>query len=56
MEILDLGDVKAVTRKLVNDTISVKKTGYKDWSRKMKVSGGSSVRLNAELEKTTSPN
>jgi len=32
-------------------TISVKKTGFKDWERKMKVSGGSSVRLNAELEK-----
>lgn len=32
-------------------TITVKKTGFKDWERKMKVSGGSSVHLNAELEK-----
>jgi hypothetical protein len=32
-------------------TISVKKAGFKDWERKMKVSGGSSVHLNAELEK-----
>jgi hypothetical protein len=32
-------------------TITVKKAGFKDWERKMKVSGGSSVRLNAELEK-----
>jgi hypothetical protein len=31
--------------------IAVKKTGFKDWERKMKVSGGSSVHLNAELEK-----
>lgn len=34
-------------------TISVKKTGFKDWERKLKVSGGSSVHLNAELEKLT---
>lgn len=34
--------------------VSVKKAGFKDWARKMKVSGGSSVRLNAELEKLTS--
>lgn len=33
-------------------TIAVKKTGFKDWERKMKVNGGSSVRLNAELEKS----
>jgi PEGA domain len=32
-------------------TIAVKKAGFKDWERKMKVSGGSSVPLNAELEK-----
>ena len=32
-------------------TIAVKKPGFKDWERKMKVSGGSSVHLNAELEK-----
>lgn len=31
-------------------TISVKKKGFKDWERKLKVSSGSSVRLNAELE------
>ncbi len=36
-------------------TIAVKKTGFKDWERKMKVSGGSSVRLNAELEKLATP-
>jgi len=35
-------------------TITVKKTGFKDWERKMKVSGGSSVHLNAELEKLAS--
>lgn len=33
-------------------TIAVKKAGYKDWERKLKVSAGSSVRLNAELEKS----
>ncbi len=32
-------------------TVTVKKTGFKDWGRKLKVSGGSSVHLNAELEK-----
>jgi hypothetical protein len=32
-------------------TVLVKKTGFKDWGRKLKVSGGSSVHLNAELEK-----
>ena len=32
-------------------TITVKKTGFTNWERKMKVSGGSSIRLNAELEK-----
>jgi hypothetical protein len=32
-------------------TVSVKKAGFKDWERKLKVSGGSSVHLNAELEK-----
>jgi PEGA domain-containing protein len=32
-------------------TVAVKKTGFKDWQRKLKVSAGSSVRLNAELEK-----
>ena len=31
--------------------VSVKKSGFKDWERKLKVSGGSSVHLNAELEK-----
>jgi hypothetical protein len=31
-------------------TVTVKKTGFKDWERKMKVSGGSSVHLNAQLE------
>lgn len=32
-------------------TITVKKPGFKDWERKMKVTSGSSVHLNAELEK-----
>jgi len=32
-------------------TITVKKTGFTNWEKKMKVSGGSSVHLNAELEK-----
>ena len=31
--------------------IAVKKAGFKDWERKMKVSGGSNVHLNAVLEK-----
>jgi hypothetical protein len=36
-------------------TVSVKKAGFKDWQRKLKVSSGSSVHLSAELEKTTTP-
>lgn len=32
-------------------TIKVKKAGFKDWERSLKVSAGSSVHLNAELEK-----
>jgi hypothetical protein len=36
-------------------TVSVKKVGFKDWSRKLKVSSGSSVHLNAELEKAGTP-
>jgi len=32
-------------------TISVKKSGFKDWERKLQVSAGSNVHLNAELEK-----
>jgi hypothetical protein len=36
-------------------TVTVKKAGFKDWERKLKVSGGSSVRLNAELEKVVTP-
>lgn len=32
-------------------SVVVKKTGFKDWERKLKVSAGSSVHLNAELEK-----
>jgi hypothetical protein len=30
---------------------TVKNAGFKDWERKMKISGGSSIHLNAELEK-----
>jgi hypothetical protein len=37
-------------------TISVKKNGFKDWERKLKVSGGSSVHLAAEMEKAANPN
>ncbi len=36
-------------------TVTVKKTGFKDWERKLKVTSGSSVRLNAELEKIATP-
>jgi hypothetical protein len=36
-------------------TITVKKSGFKDWERKLKLSSGSSIRLNAELESTTNP-
>lgn len=36
-------------------TFTVKKTGFKDWERKMKVSGGSSIHLNAALQKTDMP-
>jgi hypothetical protein len=32
-------------------TVTVKKAGFRDWERKLKVTGGSSVHLNAELEK-----
>jgi hypothetical protein len=35
-------------------TVSVKKSGYKDWQRTLKVSGGSSLHLNADLERATS--
>jgi hypothetical protein len=36
-------------------TVSVKKTGFKNWQRTLKVTGGSSVHLNAELEKIQNP-
>lgn len=32
-------------------TVSVKKSGFRDWERKLKVSAGSNIHLNAELEK-----
>lgn len=32
-------------------TVTVKKAGFKDWERQVKVSAGSNVRLNADLEK-----
>ena len=35
--------------------VIVKKAGYKNWERKVKVSAGSSVSLNAELEKGETP-
>jgi hypothetical protein len=31
--------------------VSVKKPGFKDWQKKLKISGGSSIHLSAELEK-----
>ena len=34
-------------------TVAMKKAGYKDWQRTLKVSAGSNVHLNAELEKTS---
>jgi hypothetical protein len=36
-------------------TITVKKAGFKDWQRKLKVSAGSSIHLSAELDKATNP-
>jgi len=36
-------------------TVVVKKAGFKDWVRKLKVSSGSSVHVNAELEKVVNP-
>ena len=36
-------------------TVVVKKSGFKNWERKLKSSAGSSVSLNAELEKTDNP-
>lgn len=36
-------------------SVSVKKVGFKNWERKLKVTAGSSVRLNADLEKTETP-
>ncbi len=35
--------------------ISIKKSGFKDWERTLKVTSGSSVHLNAELEKVAAP-
>lgn len=35
--------------------VSMKKAGFKEWQRKLKVSAGSSVHLNAELEKAATP-
>ena len=35
--------------------ITVRKSGYKNWERKMKVVAGSNIRLSAELEKTAAP-
>lgn len=32
-------------------TVDVKKAGFRDWGRKLKISGGSNVHLNAALEK-----
>jgi hypothetical protein len=35
--------------------IVVKKSGFKDWERKLKVNAGSTIHLNAELEKIAAP-
>jgi len=35
-------------------SVSVKKTGFKNWERRLKVTAGSNVRLNAEMEKIES--
>jgi diacylglycerol kinase family enzyme len=35
--------------------IVVKKSGFKDWERKLKVNAGSTIHLNAELEKVATP-
>ena len=32
-------------------TVTVKKAGCKDWERKIKVTAGSNIHLNAEIEK-----
>ncbi|PYV46365.1 MAG: PEGA domain-containing protein, partial [Acidobacteria bacterium] len=36
-------------------SVVVKKSGYKSWERKMKVVAGSSIHLNAEMEKSANP-
>jgi hypothetical protein len=36
-------------------SIVVKKSGYKNWERKIKVVAGSSIHLNAEIEKSANP-
>jgi hypothetical protein len=36
-------------------TVVIKKSGFKDWQRKLKSSAGSNVSLNAELEKADTP-
>jgi hypothetical protein len=36
-------------------SIVVKKSGYKNWERKMRVIAGSSIHLSAEMEKSTNP-
>ena len=36
-------------------TVTLKKTGFSTWERKLKVTGGSSVHLNADLEKAANP-
>jgi hypothetical protein len=35
--------------------VIVKKSGFKDWERKLKISSGSNVHLNADLEKVANP-
>jgi hypothetical protein len=36
-------------------SITVNKSGFKNWERRMKVVAGSSIHINAELEKAANP-
>ncbi|MGA2021972.1 MAG: PEGA domain-containing protein [Candidatus Sulfotelmatobacter sp.] len=36
-------------------TVTVRKAGFKDWERTLKITAGSSVHLNADLEKIQNP-
>jgi hypothetical protein len=36
-------------------TLSIKKSGFKDWTKNIKISAGSNIHIKPELEKTTMP-